>query len=121
MQVNVQQLSPVLVEFQVEDFELKILVTAFRFGQTNDGVHQFRCIENDRSGFGTITDELVDLDFTFNHDGLMGTGWYRQAFTEDDLLAVLAALDALPEPITIEANLLRIHLAQNPGRQPRTS
>lgn len=71
--------------------------------------------------FGTITDDLVELDFTFNHDGLMGTGWYRQAFTEDDLLAVLAALDALPEPITIEANLLRIHLAQNPGRQPRTS
>ncbi len=57
--------------------------------------------------FGTITDDLKKLDFAFNHDGLMGTGWYRQSFTEDDLLEVLAALDAIPEAITIEANLLK--------------
>jgi hypothetical protein len=65
--------------------------------------------------FGTITDNLKDLDFTFNHDGIMGTGWYRQAFTEEDLLYVLAALDKLPEPITIEANLLRIYFEHRDG------
>ena len=65
--------------------------------------------------FGKITDNLKELDFTFNHDGLMGTGWYRQAFTEDDLLEVLAALDAIAEPITIEANLLRIYFAHRDG------
>lgn len=68
--------------------------------------------------FGSITTALEDLDFAFNHDGLMGTGWYRQAYTEDDLLHVLAALDRLPEPITIEADLVRIHQAQNLGRIP---
>ena len=66
--------------------------------------------------FGTITDDLQALDFTFNHDGVMGTGWYRQAYTEDDLLDVLAALDALPQPITIEANLLRIHREYQRGQ-----
>ena len=66
--------------------------------------------------FGTITDELAALDFAFNHDGLMGTGWYRQAFTEEDLLEVLTALDAIAEPLTIEANLLRIYFAHRDGR-----
>lgn len=61
--------------------------------------------------FGTITDALQELDFVFNHDGLMGTGWYRQSFTEDDMLWVLSELDKLPEPITIEANLLRLYFA----------
>ncbi len=70
--------------------------------------------------FGTITEELRRLDFLFNHDGLMGTGWYRQAFTEDDMLEVLAALDLLPEAVTIEADLLRIHMEQNLGRLPGT-
>lgn len=70
--------------------------------------------------FGAITEELQSLDFAFNHDGIMGTGWYRQAYTEDDLLDVLAALDKLPEPITIEANLLRIHMEQNLGCAPGT-
>jgi hypothetical protein len=70
--------------------------------------------------FGAITDELQRLEFVFNHDGIMGTGWYRQAYTEDDMLAVLAALDRLPEPVTIEADLLRIHMEQNLGKQPGT-
>ena len=48
-------------------------------------------------------------------DGILGTGWYRQAFTEDDLLKVLAALDKLPEPITIEANLLRLYYEYRDG------
>ena len=59
--------------------------------------------------FGTITDNLQALGFAFNHDGILGTGWYRQSFTEDDMLEVLAALDKLPEQITIEANLLRLY------------
>lgn len=67
--------------------------------------------------FGTITDDLKELDFAFNHDGLMGTGWYRQSFTEEDLLEVLAALDAITEPITIEANLLRLYFAYRDGRE----
>ncbi len=70
--------------------------------------------------FGEITEELQALDFIFNHDGIMGTGWYRQAYTEDDMLEVLAALDKLPEPVTIEADLLRIHMEQNLGKQPGT-
>ena len=53
--------------------------------------------------FGEITGALHDLDFVFNHDGIMGTGWYRQAYTEEDLLEVLAALDTIPQPVTIEA------------------
>ena len=70
--------------------------------------------------FGTITDELKGLDFAFNHDGIMGTGWYRQAFTEDDLLEVLAALDKVAEPITIEANLLRLYFEfRDGGREKR--
>ena len=56
-----------------------------------------------------IADDLERLDFAFNHDGILGTGWYRQAFTEGDLLEVLAALDALPQPVTIEADLLRLY------------
>lgn len=68
--------------------------------------------------FGEVTDELQRLDFTFNHDGIMGTGWYRQAYTEDDMREVLAALDKLPELITIEADWLRIHMEQNLGRSP---
>ena len=67
--------------------------------------------------FGTITDELKGLNFAFNHDGIMGTGWYRQAFTEDDLLTVLAALDKLPEQITIEANLLRLYYDFRDGKR----
>jgi hypothetical protein len=70
--------------------------------------------------FGKITDDLQELDFAFNHDGIMGTGWYRQAFTEDDLLEVLAALDAIPEPITIEANLLRLYFDFRDGGGGRT-
>lgn len=58
---------------------------------------------------GVIADDLKVLDFAFNHDGVMGTGWYQQAYTEDDLLAVLAALDALPQPVTIQADLLRLY------------
>ena len=67
--------------------------------------------------FGTITAELQELDFVFNHDGLMGTGWYRQSFTEDDMLEVLAALDAIAQPITIEANLLRLYFAYRDGEK----
>lgn len=51
------------------------------------------------------------LDFAYNHDGLLGDGWYRQALTQDDLFAVLGALDALPEPVTIQADLLRLYWA----------
>ncbi len=67
-------------------------------------------------GADAIQEQLKELDFAFNHDGILGTGWYRQAFTEDDLLDVLAALDALPQPITIQADLIRIHWEQNGGR-----
>ena len=70
--------------------------------------------------FGAITDELQRLGFAFNHDGIMGTGWYRQAYTEDDMREVLAALDKLPEPVTIEADLIRIHMEQNLGKKPGT-
>jgi hypothetical protein len=74
--------------------------------------------------FGTITDALKELDFAFNHDGLMGTGWYRQSFTEDDMLWVLSELDKVPELITIEANLLRLYFAYRDGgsdsRRPYT-
>ncbi len=68
---------------------------------------------------GVIAEHLQRLDFTFNHDGIMGTGWYRQAFTEDDLLEVLAALDALPQPVTIQADMLRLYwdkTGQRPGQ-----
>src|SRR4028119_1433532 len=67
--------------------------------------------------FGTITDDLQALDFAFNHDGLMGTGWYRQSFTEEDLLEVLAALAAIAGPITTEAHLLRLDFAYRDGRE----
>lgn len=70
--------------------------------------------------FGEITEALKGLEFVFNHDGIMGTGWYRQAYTEDDLLEVMAGLDRLPQPVTIEANLLRIHMEQNLGKAPGT-
>jgi hypothetical protein len=66
-----------------------------------------------------IADDLKALEFTFNHDGVMGTAWYQQAFTEDDLLAVLRALDALPQPVTIQADLLRLYWEQTGlGREP---
>lgn len=65
----------------------------------------------------SIVEELRRLDFHFNHDGVLGTGWYKEAFTEDDLLETLAALDVLPQPITIDADLLRVYWAQRP-RQP---
>lgn len=58
-----------------------------------------------------IEPALAALDFAFNHDGLLGAGWYRQVYTEDDLFEVLAALDALPEPVTIQADLLRLYWA----------
>jgi hypothetical protein len=70
--------------------------------------------------FGEITEALQRLDFVFNHDGILGTGWYRQAYTEEDMLAVLAALDKLPELVTIEANLVRIHMERNLGKAPGT-
>ena len=61
---------------------------------------------------GTIAEELAALDFTFNHDGVLGTGWYRQAYTEEDLLGVLGGLDALAQPVTIQADLLRLYWDQ---------
>lgn len=60
---------------------------------------------------------LQGLDFAFNHDGLLGTGWYRQAYTEDDLFEVLGVLDALVEPVTIQADLLRLYWAHT-GKGP---
>ena len=69
--------------------------------------------------FDTIVDEIQRLDFEFNHDGVLGTGWYRQAFTEEDLLDTLAHLDALPELVTIDADLLRVYWQWNAEREAR--
>lgn len=66
---------------------------------------------------GTIAEELKALDFTFNHDGVLGTGWYRQAYTEDDLLTVLGELDALAQPVTIQADLLRLYWDRATARE----